>query len=205
VAALSKDEILVPFVTERHLIPKATLVRSILLMSSVRALREEGYYDRYVQSLPQEHHASLLHISAPQWLPVSLAVAHYEACNRLGLTSSQMLEMGLRVSKHAQGTFIKTIVAFVTSAGADPWTLLAQGRRMWERAWVGSALAIIRTGPKEARIEIVGCPCAHIPYFKSATRGILQSVVQLLCTRAYVSEIGRLCVNGDLAYRLQWA
>ncbi len=174
-------------------------------MSSIRALREEGHYARYVELLPGAQRDAILNCVAPQWMPVELAVVHYDACNRLGLSSSQMLEMGSRVAKHAQGTFVKTIVAFVTSAGATPWTMLAQGRRMWERAWVGSGLSVVKLGPKEARIEIVGCPCARIAYFRGANRGILQSVVQILSTRAYVNEVPRLSGDTSLAYKLQWA
>jgi len=202
---LTNEEVIVPFVVDRAKIQPATLVKSFLLMSSVRALREEGYYDRYVALLPKQHHETVLNIAASTWLPVEHAVAHYEACNRLEMTPSQMLEMGLRVSKHAQGTFIKTIVSFVTSAGATPWTMLAQGRKMWERAWTGSGITIVKVGPKEARIEVVGCPCAPIPYFRSGGRGIFQSVTQLLCTRAYAAEIPRLCVGMNLGYKVQWA
>ncbi len=202
---IANEEVIVPFVVDRLKIQPATLVKSFLLMSSVRALREEGFYDRYAELLPKEHHAAVLNIAASTWLPVEHAVAHYEACNRLEMTPSKMLEMGLRVSKHAQGTFIKTIVSFVTSAGATPWTMLAQGRKMWERAWIGSGITIVKVGPKEARIEVVGCPCAPIPYFRSGSRGIFQSVTQLLCTRAYVAEIPRLCVGLNLGYKVQWA
>jgi hypothetical protein len=113
--------------------------------------------------------------------------------------------MGLEVAQHAQGTFVKTIVSVAKSSGANPWTMLAQGRRMWERAWIGSGLGVFKIGPKEARIEIVGCPCAKIPYFRVANRGILQSVTQLLCTRAYVHDVAALCTDSTLGYRVQWA
>jgi hypothetical protein len=198
------EEIVLPFATERHLVEPATFVRSTLLMSSLRALREEKLVDRYRAALPAEHHDPIFGAVAPQWLPVALAVAHYDACDKLQLTPTELVQLGMRVAHFAQGTFIKTVVAFATSAGATPWTLLMQGRRMWERAWIGSDLAVFKLGPKEARLEIVGCPCARIPYFRTANRGILQSVVQLLAQRAYVSEIRKLSTETSLAYKMQW-
>jgi len=201
---LASEEVIVPFAVERQKIQPATLVKSFLLMSSVRALREEGFYDRYVSLLPKEHHAAVLNIAASTWLPVQHAVAHYEACNRLEMTAPQMLEMGLRVSKHAQGTFIKTIVSFVTSAGATPWTMLAQGRKMWERAWIGSGITIIKVGPKEARIEVHGFPLCALRYNRITMHGILSAFIELFCTASYVKEVSSITSARRIAYRVSW-
>jgi hypothetical protein len=43
-------------------------------------------YDRHVEALPAVYHDTVLHTLAPTWLPIAAAMAHYEACQALGLS-----------------------------------------------------------------------------------------------------------------------
>src|SRR5947209_20504924 len=114
---------IVPFPADRAKVPMATRVRSTLLMSSIRTLREMKLVERYAELLPKEWHASVLHAAAADWLPIDAALAHYEACDKLGLSPSEIVAMGSRVGQHAQGSFINVFVRMATTAGATPWTL----------------------------------------------------------------------------------
>jgi hypothetical protein len=60
-------------------------------------------------------------------------------------------------------------------------------------------------GGKEARVEIVGWPCARIAYCRVAMRGLLVGQTELFCTKAYASEVTSLCTATSLAYRVAWA
>jgi hypothetical protein len=51
--------------------------------------------------------------------------------------------------------------------------VFAHQQRLWDRVWRGGAVAISRTGPKDAVLEIVGWPCVRFPYVRVAFRGVI--------------------------------
>jgi hypothetical protein len=192
------------FPTDRRALEPATKVKSTLIMSSLKTLREAGLFDEYVRQLAPEVKDTILELAAPSWQPIDLALAHYGACDRLGLTPAQVTEMAQRVSMQAQGTFLGIAIAIARGIGVTPWTVLGRARPIWERAWVGGGMAGFRLGPQEMRIEVAGWPCARIPYCRHALRGILLGVVSLLSKEAYARELTELQTKQDVAYRLVW-
>ncbi len=199
------EEAIIPLAVPKHLVPPAARFRSTWLTSSLRSLRERGRLDDYLARLPREHHASVLESVAGVWLPTEVALCHYEACDGLGLAEKDVMEIGAEVTKRAHGTVIDTVVKLGTGMGVTPWTILAQLQKLWDRIWVGGAVAVYKLGPKEARVEIVSWPCARIRYCQIAMRGVLQGVVEFFCRRAYVHEVKSMMSSTSLAYRIQWA
>ena len=63
-------------------------------MSSYAAIRDGGYDGPYREALPKEHHAVLFEAVAGMWIPIEVAVAHYEACAALGLSHDVQLALG---------------------------------------------------------------------------------------------------------------
>jgi hypothetical protein len=198
------EQVYLAFPTDRHLIRPASEIRSTLIMSSQKTLREAGVFDEYVKQLPAEIKDMVLEVAAPRWLPLTAALGHYGACDSLGLSPARVTEIAQSVSMQAQGTFLGVAIGLARGIGVTPWTVLSQGRRIWERAWVGGAMAGYRLGPQEMRVEVVGWPCARIAYCRHALRGILLGVVKLLSKDAYVREIAELQTNESVAYRLTW-
>jgi hypothetical protein len=62
---------------------------------------------------------------------------------------------------------------------------------------------VVKVGPKDARMELVGNSVVGIPYFRNAMRGLWAVALELFCTKAYVNEIGR----SETTYkvRISWA
>lgn len=202
---MAREEIVLPFPIERELVPIASQFRSTWLSSSLKGIRERGLLEKYLVFLPSIHHEPILHSIVGVWLPIEVAHAHYEACDRLELSDDEIYAIGAEIAERVHGTVLHTAVRLAKGVGVTPWTILPQLQRLWDRIWVGGGVAAFKLGPKEARIEIVGWPCARFRYTRIAMRGVISSLVALFCTRIWVQEIPSQCTSLRLAYRLHWA
>jgi len=205
VAVAEEVESIVQLPSEPKQIPTATKIRSTLLMSSQKTLREEELFTAYEAALPSEHRDAILHLTTPAWLDIELGMSHYTACDRLGLSPIRIGEVGQRVGMHAQGTFLGVALAIARGAGATPWTAMKQARRIWERAFVGGAIGVNRVGPTEARVDVFALPIARIDYCRHALRGLLQGVTSLLTKSAHVREIPLVPRDDDrMSFKITW-
>jgi hypothetical protein len=198
-------EVVVPFSHERSKVPLATHLRSTMLASSIATLRSRGHLDRYRAHLDPALREELPTTVAGHWLPISHGIAHYEACDRLGLSHAELLQIGESVGDRMTKSSLSLAVKLAAGSGVTPWTVLSQARRLWERSFRGSSLAVFKLGPKEARVEIVAWPIAHIDYNRVSFCGILRSIVGPFCTRAYTYEIPSLCTATTVGHRIAWA
>jgi hypothetical protein len=169
------------------------------------ALRANGLADRYFAALSREHVAAIERVGAAEWLPLDLAVAHYRACDALGLDLETIGTMGARVADRIHGAFLGTFLRASQSFGVTPWVALKQYGRLWSRLFVGGAAGSFRLGPKEARLEIHGLPLCAIPYFRVAFRRLQLSGLTLFCSKAYIREVPESCGPLSLVHRAQWA
>ncbi|HWL89399.1 MAG TPA: hypothetical protein VNO21_26525 [Polyangiaceae bacterium] len=185
----STDEVFVGLDVPRHLVPLTTKFRSTWIVASQGALRTRGFFDRYMKLLPEAQRDAVLTTVVGTWIPVELAVAHYTACDRLALSSSEQYEIGRILTGPMNNSLLGFTGHLAREAGATPWTLLAHVRRIWERMWVGGAIAVYKEGPKQARVELVACALAPVPYFRTAMRGVLAAVGEKFCTKLYLKEI----------------
>jgi hypothetical protein len=197
-------------VGEQVLVPVSTpaplrRVRSTLLVASLRRVREIGREADYLRALPIEHRAAIVESVAGTWLPTSVAVAHYEACESLGLTDAQQIEVGRTVGERLRGTLLGAVVRMAKEGGVTPWAVIPHFPRFWSRLFEGSALLGWRIGPKEARIECVAMPLVGVRYFRNALRGQAQGIVDLFCRRSFVTPIFGRSGAGRMGLVLQWA
>ncbi len=199
------EEAIVAFDTPRLEVPPVTSFRSTWLVSSVSALRGRGLFERYLEGLPPAYHDVVRSSVAGVWLPVEVAVAHYEACESLGLPPEEQMAIGRAVTEFVHKTSYSIALRLVKEAGVTPWACLALQKRLWQRVWAGGDVAVFKLGPKEARLEVIGWPCSRVPYCRRALRGVLVGQSELFCRKAYATEIARRCSATSLAYRLAWA
>ncbi len=202
-----REEVLVPFRghATASTVPVATRFRSTWLSSSIRALRERNLLDAYLAHLPSAYHDSVLNSVVGVWLPTEVAVAHYEACDHLGLPTRDLLAIGSEVALHAQGTVFSVGVNLAKSAGVTPWSVLPRLPDIWYRVWIGGGVQLSKLGPKDARLHIVGWSCARTTYCRVAMRGVLHGLTALFCESSYVKEETPLCTGTTLGYRVAWA
>jgi hypothetical protein len=198
-------EVLVPYRAPRDKLGDATGVRSTLLASSLRSLRGHGLYDVYLARVDPAWREAILDAVAGIWLPIDAALAHYRACDTLGLTPAQQMEIGREVGDRVHGTFLGTMIRSARTAGVTPWTALGYTGKLYERLFVGGGACVLKVGPKDARCELAGNPLVDLTYFRNAFRGLYQVGVELFCTKAYVVEIPRASTPGFCALKISWA
>jgi hypothetical protein len=201
---LPREVLILPFPTAREAVPSVRRIRSGLLCSSTKSLREHGYFDAYLQKLPKEHHGRILSLTAAAWIEPELAFHHYEACDALRLSAEEQELIGMQVAQHLQRGFLKVVLRLVIESGVTPWSVLERYQKLWERYFDGSAIAVYKLGPKEARAEVVGFPLARIGYIQVGVGGIMRGVTELVAKRVYVQRVAALCSSSTLGYRLSW-
>jgi len=198
------EETVLAFPSARDRVPVATHVRSTLLTASQKALRQRGQFDRYVELVAAPHRDALLGMIAGVWMPIDVCVAHYDACVALDLAPSDVMAIGGEVEKNVERTVLSVLSRAATEAGATPWLPLSNIGKLWSRVWIGSGIAVYRTGPKDARIEIAGWPLAPNAYMRTAIRGIIPSLVEMFCKKSYVREVPEHLGALTCSFRVAW-
>jgi hypothetical protein len=196
-------EIFLPFHSPNH-VPALTHVRSTLVVSAIQAMRARGLYDAYEANLPPETRPRILELIAGQWIPAEMAVAHYRAVDQLSLAPATIEAIGADVADRTGKTVLHTAVKVSKALGATPWAALSLAHRLRETSWRGSDLAVYKLGPKEARYDWVGQPCAEIPYFTRSFTGFVRALIGLFCRTAYASPLPALSSPTSLSIRIAW-
>lgn len=163
--------------------PTVTHVRGTMLVNSRENLRELELYDNYVAKLPSNVRDQLLQTLASSWVPVDLAMIHYQTLDELMLDAAQITRMGERTAERVLDTFLGSALRIARDMGADSyWMLLKQNARIFERMYQGGRVVVMQTGPKDVLIENHGLPMATSRYFRTAFH-------------AYMAAIGRAFVR----------
>ena len=82
----------------------ATQARSTLITTSIQAIRARGRFATYEEGLPPPLRQSILTVVAGAWLPIELALAHYTACEGLGLPVAEQVAIGMEVEVQFEPT-----------------------------------------------------------------------------------------------------
>ena len=180
-------------------------VRSTLLVASYKMVHRMGRDGDYRRALPPEHHAAIFEAVAGTWVSVRVAIAHYQACESLGLTNDAQIEIGRTVGMQIRGTLAGTLVNMSKEVGVSPWSVIPTMPRVWSRVFDGSTITGWKTGPKEARLEAVGSPLLDVRYFRNALRGQCMGMLDLFCSRSYAHARQGSFEPGTYSIQLQWA
>jgi len=197
------DKILIPFPRGSGEI--ATHVRSTLVLSSIQSLRGHDLFERYAALIDPAVLETLVTSVAGTWLPMSVGMIHYRACEKLGLSTRDQVALGHEVGARIQGTVLGLLVRTAKNVGATPWTALEPVVRLWDRVFQGgTGPSVVQVGPKEARAELVGLPLLDVPYFRQAFRGTFMAALELFCTKVYVSEVRGTLRSNAVTFRVSW-
>jgi hypothetical protein len=197
------QKVIVPFPRGRGVI--ATHVRSTLVLSSLQSLRSHDLFDRYSARVDPATRESLVTGVAGVWLPMSLGLRHYRACEEIGLSPRDQVAIGYEVGERIQGSLFGLFVRTAKNMGATPWLGLEPVARLWDRVFEGgTGPSVIQLGPKEARVELVGLPLLDVPYFRQAFRGTFMAALELFCVKVYVNEIRGTAKANAVSFRVSW-
>jgi hypothetical protein len=180
-----------------------TRTRSTVLLASRTSLVESGHGPRYDAALDLAARRALAEVVPGAWIPLDVARAHYRACDALDLSPNAIAVIGRSTNDKIKGTLSGTFVHVFQEAGGNPWSVLPHWQRFWDRGYDGGVLRVTKLGPKDARVDVVGCSLCDSHYFRHALRGLSNGFIELFCKRAYATEIGS-SLDG-VSYRYQWA
>jgi hypothetical protein len=194
-------EVLLPFppriMPVRH-------VRSTVLLASIEGVRQAGRLEDYRRLVPVAHHQALFESVAGSWLPVEAGRAHYLACDQLGIPTIQQVQMGARTAERTGESMVGTVMRLAKQAGATPVLYFTQFQRLWARAYDGGAIAVYKTGPKDARLDVISFSLCESPFYRNALRGWVQGLAALFSTRVYLREAPQPDGADSVAYVAQW-
>ncbi len=182
----------------------ATHFRSTWLVATLQLLREHGLYDAYFRELPVEHREPIAHSIAGLWLPIDVALAHYRALDALEIPPAQVTEFGRLTTTGFRRPSSGRSSSWPRTSGPARGPIYARLQRLWARIFRGSAVAVFELGPKEARLEVAGWPCASSTYVHSGLVGVISGLTELFAQRAYVRELHAYRGPRSLAYRASW-
>jgi hypothetical protein len=195
------DEVVLPFPDP---IRPMLHVRSTLLLGGMASIDAAGLTNAYAAVAPPEVRSAIKSSVAGMWIPVETAVAHYLACDRMELSSESASTIGRGTFSRTKGLLLGTATGLARGAGVTPWTLMPHLQRFWLRGLDGGGVRAEALGPKEARIDVVGCPLFTSHYFRAAYRGLATSLFELVSQKVYVHEIPRGGMDANMSIRVQW-
>jgi hypothetical protein len=175
-----------------------------VIVSGLQAFRARGLIEAYRAYLPEYARASLLDLVAGHWVPIALGIEHYRAADRLGLDVATIESIGADVAERINKSPLSVMVKMSKELEVTPWTALASSQRLKDINWQGSEVEVVRLGPKEARFDWIGQPCAEIPYFVTSFGGFLRSLVSLFCTKAFTSALPNQASPMSMSFSLSW-
>lgn len=177
-----------------------------MLANSMAILRDRGREEEYFAALPACHHQEIRFVLAQAWMPMELALVHYEAMGQVFRTVPEQLENGRVASERTQNGWIRTIARTLQATGSldIPSALkrLPQGVERFCRG--GGSVAVYRTGPKDARIELDGFPFVRIEYARNAWQGMFESALSLITQRLFVRQDLRFQQGDRVGFTVSW-
>ncbi|MET0286359.1 MAG: hypothetical protein ABW352_17900 [Polyangiales bacterium] len=153
----------------------ATSIRSTVLQSSLASLRSRGHFDAWSRAMDPIHRTAVAESLAPSWMPIEIALAHYQACEAINLPLSEQVAMGEAVGDRIQGTFLATLMKSARASGLSPLILFKQFDRLYGRLFEGGSIQLTQTGPKDLEVEIAGLPLSRYAYFRTAFTGVVRA------------------------------
>jgi hypothetical protein len=180
-------------------------VRSTVLLGSLGALDKAGHRERWAAQMPSEACEAVQYAVPGVWMRIEIGLAHYRACEQLGLSDDDAAQMGASTFARIKGTLLGTMLRMAQGAAVTPWTVLPHLQRFWNRAYDGAGIRILWTGPKDARLDLAQCALADNAYYRPALGGLLRSVIELFAARVYVREHRGRRPPGTVSLHAQWA
>lgn len=170
--AMATHEILVPHDPARG---PLSAVRRMLVHSSIAGLQADGLYELYSSLVPASSLAEIHALIGPGWMPVDLALAHYTACDRLGLSEKQILSYGMRAGDEMGNALLLANNQPSVPGAESVWAKILAFSRMGRRIHEGSSAQYVKLGENALLIEHRGNPMFSISYYRTAHLGFLRN------------------------------
>jgi hypothetical protein len=180
-------------------------VRGTLLVASRDQLRASGRFAEYESFLSREVREELDAVLVASWQRVSLASEHYSAVDQLGFTDTEVAALTASAAEKLHGIFLSTLSKMVRSSGVTPWSVVPLSGKIWNRLFVGGAVAVAQEGPKDARIVVAGLPLIKSRYLRVGLAQHLATAIRfVVASRPYVQPQRLDLSRGRAEFLIQW-
>jgi hypothetical protein len=181
-----------------------TRVRSTVITSGIENLRASGLYERWARAVAPGIRDELTTAIAGTWIPIDVALEYYRGCDALGLTHEEGVAIGRRFAARTSDTLLHAVKRVAATVGVTPWTYATHFDRFWTRVMDGGGFRIVKVGPKDSSIEILGAPMAASPYFRAAFCGVHLAVLEVV-TQAVTIRVTNVARTKDaFTVRTSW-
>jgi hypothetical protein len=184
--------------------PPVTHVRGTLLVASREQMSAVGAYEQYVAALADTTRDQLVGLIAASWVPIELALEHFNAIDRLALPLDVVERATGAVAAKLQGTLLRTVAKTVQASGASPLSIVRTVGMLWGRTFKGGSMEVRPTGPKDGVIRLLGSPLLASRYHRTGVRVHVQVAADLFSERAVVREQSYKPAAQELTLRVQW-
>jgi hypothetical protein len=181
-------------------------VRRMLVQSSIAELKELGLYDRYCSVIDPRTLAAIMDLIGPGWLPVRLAVAHYQACDDLNLSDKVIEGIGARAgNKMREALLVAGQNRAELSIDPPPWHLVGAFSRMGRRVYAGGSSQYVKLNSKTLQMENVANQLFSVPYYRVAHIGFMRAAFSSLGVRVTEVKLSTYRSDGaQIDVRLSW-
>lgn len=185
----------------------ATELRGTIMTTSLALVREHGLEARYWSLLDPDQGERIRTIGTISWVPVDLAVAHYQVLDQLFPQPSQQVENGRLSSERTQSAYLRTLFKLLQSSGQlSPAVALRKLPTVFGRMWNGGGAATAyQTGRKDARVELLAYPICASSYVKNAWQGMFENGLAPTARRVFVRIDTGFSSTDRAAYDISWA
>jgi hypothetical protein len=206
-AARSRShEVLVPLPCEASALKPPTDLRGTVLSASFQLVREHNLEAAYFRALPAELHDAVRFVVPLSWVPLDLARAHFRAMDRVFPDPRQQVLNGKLSSERTQSSWIKTLVrALVASGQAPTLGFIKRIPSAFERLQLnGGGVAVLSSGPKDARIELYAQPLVETSYIRHGWQGMFEAGISLASRSCVVRQDPRFLSVDRMAFDVSW-
>lgn len=181
-------------------------MRRVLIHSSMDELKQVGAFPRYRALIDDVALAAITEAIGPGWLSGELALAHYSACDALGLDDAVITQLGARAGEKIQNTLLVSSTKREPGRGEhSPWDSLGAFWRMGRRLYEGSSSQYVKLGPSELLIETIGNPLFATRYYRLAHVAFLAAAFSAFGVRAQAHGAYRREAGAEIAEaRIAW-
>lgn len=159
--------------------PTVTHLRGAAVTSAIEVLKRLGYFERYLTFLPAEHRDRVLYAISASWVPVDIVMAHAVACDAMKLTEAELMSQGECIANMLSETLFATMIRAGRRMGVEgAWTFLKQTGRLFPRMYEGGRCTVLRVGPKDAIVELIGNPLFASRQYMANHQGYMQGLVK---------------------------
>jgi hypothetical protein len=201
---MAVEELVHPPARSKRDTPPVDAVRGFVFLSGLRWMEKHGVVDRFRDLLPEDMRPRMQNLTASEWVPLDESLRVYFACDALGLSQEDQIDLGRAVSHANNNVVVTTLSRLVGKLGATPWLALSHADRVWQRSNRGGAIAVYRVAERIARLEFWQVPLAQSPFFVTSMRGAIAVGLEHFCERVVVTELADQTTKNGFALRAMW-